>query len=833
VSEPTVRDYYEQRYADKLWTLVPAAYRAADSTTVDGDGPLLELLNRIGASVAVVRRSIDRLWEDQSIETCDDWVIPYIGDLLATNLVPSLDSRGRRLDVAKTIHYRRGAGTLGILEELAHDITGWEVRVVEFFRRLLRTRHLLDPPIGIFSTDDPPRGDTLLQRAEELVGAFTGTPLGGLADLRDAFGAANTDTAFDEYGHYADFRIGRGRTGWYAIPKLGVFVWRLRSYGVVRATPVRCGTSDLFTFDPTGRMMPLFAQAARTAGSAWVPAEEWQMPGPISTPLYKSQRAHLYPPLVPGARQSALQGSVQVLLKQGSFFDPIDACRPDLASGTRCVTVFPELGTFRIEQPPGPPPPPTPPDQLAVSYYYGFSSEIGAGPFDRRRVIEPSPLENPQPPVEGGGSLTPGAAGTWTIADSRTYDTVSNPAGSIADQLTITCADQQRPLIRLASDWTFDGSGGRLTLEGLFVSGADVVLTGSFDTVRLACCTLDPGNTNTDPNASTIVAQSVDGKPLAPTRLVIQAEIQTLELDHCILGPVRENARQVVPPAGSAQVEHLTINDSIIQGIGTGGTGPFVASDVQDVIGFLSRLITHPDVLATYVWNQLSAGTRQMVQDYLTPAAAPPSQGAVVNAVLGDINTKLVQGGASIYDPDRFRGVVLDPDTLALTGSPPAGAGLAPFNRVLLEEGFPDALGELALMVASAEVDLARCTVLGPGFVHRINATESILDDMFVTEDIQHGCIRFSAWSTGSALPRQYESVEIAPHAPIFTSRDFGDPGYCQLRSGTGAVASGGPNGSEMGAFARERNAIKERSLLLKYQEFMPLGLTPVVIDVT
>ena len=36
-----------------------------------------------------------------------------------------------------------------------------------------------------------------------------------------------------------------------------------------------------------------------------------------------------------------------------------------------------------------------------------------------------------------------------------------------------------------------------------------------------------------------------------------------------------------------------------------------------------------------------------------------------------------------------------------------------------------------------------------------------------------------------------------------------------------------------MGAYARDKNPIKERSLLIKYQEFMPLGLVPVIIYVT
>src|SRR6476646_2241577 len=94
-----------QYYSAKLWSLIPGVYRALDSDNQDA-GPLREMVNRIAAQAAIVRRSIDRMWEDQSIESCDDWVIPYIGDLLATNLVSSLDARGQRIDVARTIYYR-------------------------------------------------------------------------------------------------------------------------------------------------------------------------------------------------------------------------------------------------------------------------------------------------------------------------------------------------------------------------------------------------------------------------------------------------------------------------------------------------------------------------------------------------------------------------------------------------------------------------------------------------------------------------------------------------------------------------------------------------------
>ena len=124
-------DGYESYYANRLWQLLPGVYRAQDSEASGVDGPLQELVNRVGAQIAVVRRSIDRLWADQSIETSDDWVIPYIGALLDTNLLANLDAAGQRVDVAKTIHYRRRKGTVAILEELARDVTGWQAHVVE------------------------------------------------------------------------------------------------------------------------------------------------------------------------------------------------------------------------------------------------------------------------------------------------------------------------------------------------------------------------------------------------------------------------------------------------------------------------------------------------------------------------------------------------------------------------------------------------------------------------------------------------------------------------------------------------------------------------------
>ena len=229
-------DGYTLWHQEKLWKLLPALYRTIDLP--DGDGPLRELLDRIGEGFADLRRAIDRLWDNQSIETCDDWAIPYIGDLLATRLVSCLDSRAQRLDVAKTIYYRRRSGTLGLLEELAADISGRDARAVEFFRRLGRTRHQFDPPIGLVPTYRPgqARGSAVI---EGLAGATSGTPAGGYADLRSHYAAHASTGAFDEYAHIADLRRGAQSAGWHNIAHLGVFGCWLYSF------PIRAATDSL------------------------------------------------------------------------------------------------------------------------------------------------------------------------------------------------------------------------------------------------------------------------------------------------------------------------------------------------------------------------------------------------------------------------------------------------------------------------------------------------------------------------------------------------------------------------------------------------------------
>jgi hypothetical protein len=818
------QDHYEGHYADKLWGLLPAVYRAEDTDRFDSPGPLRELVNRIGAQAAVLRRSLDRLWEDQSVETCDDWVIPYLGDLLATNLVAHLDARGRRKDVARTVYYRRRKGTVAALEELAADVTGWDARVVEFFRRLGRTRHGLDPALGLASDGE---GAAKLRRAEGLVGPLTHTPAGGLADLRRPYGASRAGTAFDEFFHAADFRAGRGQVGWHNVAALGVFLWRLRSYGVAATTPVPVGgCPGWYTFDPTGRDVPLFAAAARgpsAYGDNWVSPTEGQLPTPVSQPLYDAQLPPAASP--PVAPEPAFPLYPQAL---GVFPSPA-ADAAALPAGS--LTVRAERGRVHVLT--------SPPAQVCVRYHYGFSSEVGAGPYDRRLGRKAPPTPGPASNRSGGGAqaLTGAgalpASGTVTLADSLTYTNAADV--TVKGPLTVRAGPGQRPVLRPSpagpqwTQWRFTGQDApagapptSLVLDGLFLSGLDVVLAGRFDSVTLTCCTLDPGTAaplpapGHSPPASAYAA-AADGKELAPCRLWIDGTVGTLTVERSITGPIRTRSGPS-PAQPGGQVGTLTGSESIIQAVPAGGTGPFQAADVKDPAGLQRRVQTGADPVSIYLRK-------------LAPALGQAQPN--LQALLGLLNP--LRAGASLYDPTAFQGVPLSAATRRLLAPAAPPPGPAPeLNRRLLEDAYPRELADAALALGDGEVSLSRCTALGRVAVHRLSASECLLAGLAQADDTQHGCVRFSAYVDGSLLPRQYESARIAEGAALFTSTDFGQPGYCQLLPTVDvAVAAGAEDGSEVGAFAREKATIKEQGLLTKLREFMPAGLVPVLVYVT
>ncbi len=133
---------------DRLYQLLPAVYRMRDA---DQNHALQALLRVMAEQVNVVEDDVQQLYEDWFIETAEDWVVPYIADLIGYRPVSDAGrasddttAEGRALnriliprrEVANTIAYRRRKGTLALLELLANDVADWPAHAVEFFKRL-------------------------------------------------------------------------------------------------------------------------------------------------------------------------------------------------------------------------------------------------------------------------------------------------------------------------------------------------------------------------------------------------------------------------------------------------------------------------------------------------------------------------------------------------------------------------------------------------------------------------------------------------------------------------------------------------------------------------
>ena len=153
--------------------------------------------------------------------------------------------------------------------------------------------------------------------------------------------------------------------------------------------------------------------------------------------------------------------------------------------------------------------------------------------------------------------------------------------------------------------------------------------------------------------------------------------------------------------------------------------------------------------------------------------------------------------------------------------------------------------GGIAVPEAPA-VQLERVTVLGRIHCGILNASESILNDLAIAEDQQSGCIRFSRFEPGSILPRRFRCIpseeQLAAGCsdsgscsrPVFNSRRFGRPDYGQLATACPPeILSASEQQSEIGAFAGALNPVRLNNLRIKLEEFMPVGLNPVIIAET
>jgi hypothetical protein len=496
--------------SDRLYNLLPAVYRLRDSAQGE---PVRALFSLIQQQYDAVERDITGLYENWFIETCDEWVVPYIGDLLGVRALhaASPDTFSARAFVANTLDFRRRKGTAAMIERLALDVSGWPARVVEFFQLLAATQYLnhLRPSNVI------------------------------MPNLRDADSLELLGGPFEQVVHTADVRhISDGR-GKYNIPNLGIFVWRLEDYPISPlstdpAAPV--GGSDAravatpadgrYTFDPLGITASLF-NAPRTQTDATGLAIEVNLPGPLRRrPLYDElealRQAEVDAATAPApvyfgtnpVLQVRVDGAIvpfdRVMICDISDISATDWRRPAASKSyrpsaggpavSRPITLSIDPVRGRIAFPKG-----VSPSTVAVSYAYGFSGNLGAGPYDRTDwLIDPAsgppPFGNPKrwqvavsKDVKPGPRVFPtfaaavqawnqqpaGVDGVIAVLDSRTY------AEDLGDGQGIVIPEGSRLLI-VAADWPAVRQADPPTSQDLAPTGVRPHLRGNLSAVGTA-----------------------------------------------------------------------------------------------------------------------------------------------------------------------------------------------------------------------------------------------------------------------------------------------------------------------------------------------------------
>ncbi len=788
-------DHFDRYFAEKIWALIPEYYREQDGLA-EPPGILRGFVEVLAQQAAVLRRSNDRLWDDQYIDLCAEWAVPYLGELVGTRMVSALNRRGRRVDVAKTIYYRRRAGTPRILEELIADMTGWEGKLVEEFRRLGRMRHGLDPAPGT--------------QPEQL----TGTLPGGWANLRSVHGAELAETPFDEFHHTPDMRRPRGRDGRYGIAKLGFHLYRLMSTRLEDVTPRPGPNPGTFTFDPSGRDVPLFIRRHRTDDrrrtdwEQWISAKEWELPDEMRCRVLNHAPVDITEQAL--ARISVVLVAPPISLSQ--------------ANANAVIALLRRFRDTRL------------PDE---SRLWEISATLPAAQRDA--------LRNPLAWNSLLKDTLPGECGKRALLAEGVYPTEANPASNAEDVSDASVvvktfrndlaparwAPQARELVvggdlekwtltlpGAAKNWAVDPHRGRLLWLGSGAAPASLVSyynafsagigAGGYDrAVSLttaitggingggAIQTTNPAGTNFLPgggaNGAVVeLADSANYTPIGNRDQITRLELRAADRQRPYLQLTHDWLLDTSPNTES----ELTLN-----GLWIGAAGAFSIRLVGDYEQVVLRHVT------------------------LDPGGTDASGNAISPVPL------IIEGSVERLVIEKS---IVGPITVA-------SGGELTFLEVTDSIVDGQQAAGTTVSVPAGRATLRRVTVFGEMDVEWLDASETLITGLTDVTNTQEGCFRFSAvlrrddpenpMSLPSRVPHPYESHFVDDFGGMFTSRIFGQPGYAQLsESAPQFLQRGAENGSEIGAFSALLNPIKFDSLRAKVDEFAPFGLLPAYI---
>ena len=600
-----------------LYGLLPEIHRLRDA---EAGEPLRALLGVIEEEFDRLHTDIEGLYDDWFIETCAEWVVPYLGELLGVRPLRAsdLDREGAvayslRAYVANTLGYRRRKGTVAVTEQLARDVTGWPARAVEYFELLAATQQL---------NHQRPRA-------------------GAIADLRDGNRLEQLGSAFDSLARTVNVRAiaDAGRVpapdGRHNIPNLGLHLWRLQSYWTAASDARPAPAPGGYSFDPLGRDRPLFLRPRTESGlaervgeaNAPLPLRRRALHGELEalrTALARGEAATatFLDPAEPALQGALGRGAAPVPAEQILVFDlsswqrpPATKTYPD-ASGAPvalpiAVAVDPVLGRLAL-------PAASTQAVVEVGSAFGFSGDLGGGPYDRtaaylRRLHGPvtwqAGVSSHEPAagqvfaslrdaVEAWNALPPaphGRVGVIAVMDSASYQenlsgtaTIEIPAGS---QLLLIASDwpeTENPSTglpqRLLGDLRLDGlrphlrgrisvrgvagaaspNPGELVLNGLLVEGNVGVLAGNLGSLALDHCTLARGSGGLRASAGRAAAQKNARLAIAIDRSICEAidlavSVPQLSLADSIVGNPDSGGYAIEAPGAEITIESTTI----------------------------------------------------------------------------------------------------------------------------------------------------------------------------------------------------------------------------------------------------------------------------------
>jgi len=141
--------------------------------------------------------------------------------------------------------------------------------------------------------------------------------------------------------------------------------------------------------------------------------------------------------------------------------------------------------------------------------------------------------------------------------------------------------------------------------------------------------------------------------------------------------------------------------------------------------------------------------------------------------------------------------------------------------------------------VPGAALTLKNSTVIGK--VHTVQmdlVSNSIIlaeagdwDRPVISQKVQEGCVRFSYLPWDSQAPRRYycqpaKPEDISRVRPVFTSLQYGAPGYCQLSARCAAeIRQGADDESEMGVWHDLYQPQREMNLRVRLDEYLRCSL--------